>query len=974
MSKEQELIIKIRANADNAITEIARLRKGIVSLEKESAKGNTGQYGKVFERIAKGSNSLTASLKGLVAGMAALGISMKAVDFAKLAADAEQAADAFGKVVSDMGENAEVEFEKIKQASKGLISDADMRQSATTALSLGVPLKSLAQLMEVARVKSREMGTDVKSAFEDLATGIGRGSPMILDNLGLTIKLGEANQKMAASLGKTVEQLTKQEKIQALTNAVIEAGASSVKRYADASLSSKERMQAMNASLDNLKVKIGNALLPLLEKAAKAVTEWANNIDDVDMDRFSAGVDAVVFAMEGVYDAVKMLNDLAMPDWLAGENNAGVLDTAAKGWGLLGDQIMRAKNILDAIDSFSRIEGELSSLQNEMESFDGGAEAYETLSNKAMGLYSTLQKLKIAFQQSGSEEAKAQLKSVDAAIAILEKHIEELASKKPFDAFNQSAKEAANAVKKYSVEEIEAFKKVNANRIKEAEKTVNTLTKQEEKLSKEILHINENLAKNLQRIEQNRFETQKSLADEIRNIEYEGMNERTAYYAKIQDAETELSNARRALANGDLEQYREYINRYKELITSGGAHAIEVNGQVAISEEEVRQNTINGLRTVSEMENRFYDAKRQQAEQSAEQARKLKEIELEGIKARLEANKALLEVAGQLNKELGKKAPDSGAIDNINAQIAKVDELIGSLKEVQTTPARVVTDTSDVERAKANINELRQLTINGVTLSVDANTTPADFGIANLITKVEGDQVTMQVNPEYQKALEEIARFKKEAAQPITEKHTIKSNIGTIAKEQKQLDKPTHSTHTVKSNVANVKGRVKELSTPTHSQHTIGSNAGQVAAQINALKATTHSTHIIHIKEVHDRSEGGLIPQHLAGGGVFRGAGRVPGYDPFDRDKVNARLTGGEFVVRRAAVNKYGAEVFEAFNKLVPPKYAAGGQVGKSIGNNEAMANPTVVNLTIGSQTFKMMTDKEIADALSRFIETEGGL
>lgn len=974
MSKEKELVIKIRAEADNAITEIARLRKGVASLEKEAAKGGTKQYGKVFERIAKGSNSLTASLKGVVAGMAALGISMKAVDFSKLAADAEQAADAFEKVVSDMGKNADEEFAKIKEASKGLISDADMSQSATTALSLGVPLKSLAQLMEVARVKAREMGTDVKSAFADLATGIGRGSPMILDNLGLTIKLGEANQKMAASLGKTVEQLTKQEKIQALTNAVIEAGASSVKRYADASLSSKEKMQAMNASLDNLKVKIGNALLPVLNKAVKAMTEWANNIDDVDMERFSSGVDAVVFAIEGVYDAVKVLNDIAMPDWLAGENNAGVLDTAAKGWGLLGDQITRAKNILEAMDSFSKIESELSSLQNEMQNFNGGAEAYETLSNKAMGLYNTLQKLKIAFQQSGSEEAKAQLKSVDAAIAELERHIGELANKKPFDAFNKSAKEAADVVKKYSAEEINTFKKLNETRIKEAEKSVNALTKQEEKLSKEILHINENLAKNLERIEQNRFETQKSLADEIRNIEYEGMNERTAYYAKIQDAETELSNARRALANGDLEQYREYISRYKELITSGGAHAIEINGKVAVSEEEVRQNTINGLRVVSEMENRFYDAKRQQAEQSAAQARKLKEIELEGIKARLEANKALLEVAGQLNKELGKKAPDSGAIDNINAQIAKVDELIGSLKEVQATPARVVTDTSSVERAKANINELRQLTINGVTLSVDANTSPADFGIENLITKVEGDQVTMQVNPEYQKALEDIERFKKEAAQPITEKHTIKSNIGTIAKEQKQLDKPTHSTHTVKSNVGDVKGRVKELSTPTNSQHTIRSNAGQVVSQINALKATTHSTHIIHVKEVHDRSEGGLIPQHLAEGGVFRGSGRVPGYDPTDSDRVNARLTGGEYVIRRKAVRHYGTDALSKINKMLVPKYAAGGNVGGSGGNSEAMANPTVVNLTIGAQTFKMMTDKEIADALSRYIETEGGL
>ena len=47
---------------------------------------------------------------------------------------------------------------------------------------------------------------------------------MILDNLGIIVKVGDANKRYASILGKTSNELTDAEKKMAFLNATIEAG------------------------------------------------------------------------------------------------------------------------------------------------------------------------------------------------------------------------------------------------------------------------------------------------------------------------------------------------------------------------------------------------------------------------------------------------------------------------------------------------------------------------------------------------------------------------------------------------------------------------------------------------------------------------------------------------------------------------------------------------------------------------------
>lgn len=164
--------------------------------------------------------------------------------------------------------------------------------------------------------------------------------------------------------------------------------------------------------------------------------------------------------------------------------------------------------------------------------------------------------------------------------------------------------------------------------------------------------------------------------------------------------------------------------------------------------------------------------------------------------------------------------------------------------------------------------------------------------------------------------------------------------------------------------------KVEKAKKPTKSEHKINPDTKAIIDAINKLKQPTSSVHTIYERIVSARSNGGQIPQKLATGGTFTGSGKVPGYDPTDSDKVNALLTGGEFVIKRSAVDAYGSSMLHAINNMSLPKFATGGEVS----NPSSKGDLQPININIGGKSFGMMTDRDIAEALQRHINSEGGL
>ena len=203
------------------------------------------------------SKSFTGTVKAIATVGAAYMTINKAWEYANLAAKYEQGRQSFKSMADAMGADAEKVFGRVRELSGGLIDDNALIESMNKAISLGIPIEKLGDLMLIARAKSRDMGITTTQAFNDIATGIGRGSPLILDNLGLVMKVGTANENMAKSLGKTANELTDKEKKMAILNATLEAGREALGRHNLEVLTDKERMDEFATSATNLSIELG---------------------------------------------------------------------------------------------------------------------------------------------------------------------------------------------------------------------------------------------------------------------------------------------------------------------------------------------------------------------------------------------------------------------------------------------------------------------------------------------------------------------------------------------------------------------------------------------------------------------------------------------------------------------------------------------------------------------------------------------
>jgi hypothetical protein len=266
----------------------------ILITAKDNASGAIGNVENSLKGLDKSAGTLADGLGGLlagagIAGIGALvaGIGGAAVDMAKTAAETERLGTAFDQLAGKAGQSGDAILAAMQQAARGTVSNADLMASANRAMLLGVADSAgeMAQLMDVASARGKAMGESTSQAFSDLVTGIGRMSPMILDNLGITIDAQKAYDDYARQLGVTSQSLDDAGKKQAILNAVIQSSTDLVKDNKDAGDDAASNYERMDAALTNAKDSLGSLFGPAVavvaQKIADAATSAAQALEQV---------------------------------------------------------------------------------------------------------------------------------------------------------------------------------------------------------------------------------------------------------------------------------------------------------------------------------------------------------------------------------------------------------------------------------------------------------------------------------------------------------------------------------------------------------------------------------------------------------------------------------------------------------------------------------------------------------------------
>lgn len=293
MSELGEAFVPIRATLDKLDGDLAQARgkvEGAIGKISQVA-GNVGANLQKVGKIALGSIGVITG----VAGAAAVGI-------AALAANAEPLIglqQGFAAVTERIGTSSETMLSSLQDASGGLITNRDLMQSFNQAAALVSDdfAKSLPDAMSLVRRASQATGQDMGFLFDSLVKGVGRVSPMILDNLGIQVALAEVTDRAAEMFGKSTDELSKQEQQAALTEIVMEK---LNKAYGDVP-DVTPTFAKIKTTIANLKDEIGLKLLPVMTPLVEKILGLAEKALPVLMDVLDNRILPVLMDIAGAF-------------------------------------------------------------------------------------------------------------------------------------------------------------------------------------------------------------------------------------------------------------------------------------------------------------------------------------------------------------------------------------------------------------------------------------------------------------------------------------------------------------------------------------------------------------------------------------------------------------------------------------------------------------------------------------------------
>lgn len=274
----------------------SKLIAGMSDAGRHAADG-LGKVNPVMSAMKTSLGEVTSSLGKMVAGFSiasgittviqglASSIAQTAADGAKLSGVSQS----FDQLTKSVGESGAAMLDATRKGSQGLIKDLDLIQASNKAILLGLPVTAseMGKLAQTATVLGRAMGQDATQSMDDLITALGRSSPMILDNLGLTVKLGEANETYAKQLGKSVDAMTEAEKKTAFYNAAMEAAEAKAEALGKTNLTVSEQVSRLGTALQNIAINAAAAanesggLSGILGTVADAAARVADHLADV---------------------------------------------------------------------------------------------------------------------------------------------------------------------------------------------------------------------------------------------------------------------------------------------------------------------------------------------------------------------------------------------------------------------------------------------------------------------------------------------------------------------------------------------------------------------------------------------------------------------------------------------------------------------------------------------------------------------
>lgn len=218
-----------------------------------TASGLSGRFGQLGTAIAAVIS--VAVLKQIVSAT---------LEMAKLAGNAEGVERAFKRAFPD----ATSIMLQLREATKGTVTDFELMQRTLQATNLGVAVRELPTLFEFAAARAQQTGESVDYLVDSIVRGIGRKSPLILDNLGLSaVRLKEKFDGVALASLSVAE----------VTRGVSEIAKEELDKMGGFAETSATKVDKLTVAWESLKLSFSKRI-----ESSGLIEAWTNFFKDAD--------------------------------------------------------------------------------------------------------------------------------------------------------------------------------------------------------------------------------------------------------------------------------------------------------------------------------------------------------------------------------------------------------------------------------------------------------------------------------------------------------------------------------------------------------------------------------------------------------------------------------------------------------------------------------------------------------------------
>lgn len=236
----QEVVVRFRINDNGELEGIAnKAEKAAKSTEKLNKSRNrynktekgvgqlTNNSTKAFSKQAQGITSgLVPAYATLAANVFAVSAAFNALERAISAAKLEESLVFMSR---QAGDNFKMLSDRLRDVTGNALSAEQAMRAVAFATTSGFNSQQLETFGKIADGAAKALGRNMPDALDRLVRGAAKLEPEILDELGIMVRLDDAAQKYADSLGKNVNELSVFERRMAFANEIMEQGLSKYK-------------------------------------------------------------------------------------------------------------------------------------------------------------------------------------------------------------------------------------------------------------------------------------------------------------------------------------------------------------------------------------------------------------------------------------------------------------------------------------------------------------------------------------------------------------------------------------------------------------------------------------------------------------------------------------------------------------------------------------------------------------------------